>query len=129
MQWKKARNAPSRFALRDIRIRLEVQQDLLQFVLADGDARQVRIDLGFHGNAQLAQVVFAKLDDVAQGGLEIGSASRGIILARKTQQAIHDAFHAMRFVPQFLQALHDLLALNLLGEQFRIANDSGERVV
>src|ERR1700683_1106241 len=111
------------------RVVQEIQQNLLQFVLANGDGRQLWIDVGLKRDTELAQMVFAKLDDIAQGALEIGSASRGIILAGKTQQAIHDTLHAMRFVSSLLQALDPLLALPLLRQQFRIADDTGQRIV
>ena len=80
------------------RVVQEIQQDLLQFVFANGDGRQLRVYVALHRDTELSQMVFAKLDDVAQGALEIGSASSGIILAGKTQQAVHDTLHAMRFV-------------------------------
>src|ERR1700735_1293174 len=107
----------------------KIQQDLLQFVLANSDGRKLRIYVGLHRDAQLSQMVFTELDDVAQSGLEIGGACRWITLAGKAQQAVHNALHAMGFVPQFLQALDDLLALYFLSQQFRIANDAGKRIV
>ena len=50
-------------------------------------------------------------------------------MAGEAKQAVHDAFHALRFVPEFLQALGKFFFLNLFNEQFRIAENAGEGIV
>ncbi len=54
--------------------------------------------------------------DVVQRGVEISGARGWIILARETQQAVHDALHAARFRAEFLHAFRGLLAFHFFAQ-------------
>jgi hypothetical protein len=60
------------------------------------------------------------LRDVVQSRFHIGGTSGGIALACETQQAVHNAFHATRFVGQLLNALGQPVGLNFFAEKLGI---------
>jgi hypothetical protein len=65
------------------------------------------------------------LRDVVPGRFHIGGTSGGIALACETQQVVHNAFHATRFVGQLLNALGQPVGLNFFAEKLGIARWNG----
>src|SRR5690348_1116856 len=68
------------------RIAEQIEENLLQFVLADSQRREKWFNVGGYFDALFPQVIFAKLQGVAESGLEISRILAGVVLPREPQQ-------------------------------------------
>ena len=95
------------------RVVQDVQEHLLQLVGIGRYFRQVLGEFAVHNDVIGAQIVFPQRERIFQNLIQLHRQALGLVLARETQQVVHDAVRALRLLVNLLDVLRSLGAQGL----------------